>query len=675
MLNKQAIQTPWKVSYTVTNTQFVLDTTQHQPEVEIEISNLALAPITIRDQAGTMIDTLPVSTSNTYKLQGGFYVLVATRAIGTDFGAILHNHDDRYYTKGQVDTFLTGKSDVGHTHDDRYYTESEIDTQMANKADLVAGKVPSSQLPSYVDDVAEYANLAGFPVTGETGKIYLALDTEFTYRWSGSAYVKISDTAKEDTANKTTSISGNETSNIKFPTVKAIYDWVVGIDSNVVHKTGNENIDGIKTFIGTEIQIKKPLANQRRIVFSNSTDSRQMIVYQPENLNDLRIYNTGLSKDQVSFKEGGVTEFNDLIQIKNGSADPNDGKIGNNTYAAGLNIVGINGDTTYRKVRLWGEITQTENNGTNTFAGYSDFGNSIRTQAENTSIIADFTGWSRMGLVKRSGYNPYIGVDQNTPLDIIRHNVSNNIRGNEGTGTVQQLMRLDQSNSNISLYNTNYQDGRKSMMYGGGGLSGVASYINNYAYSRTDGTRYQTSMYIDRDSAVVGIDSFQIWGYPQDSSGNNLDFANMFVLNYDRSNGRVDFDLPRDRQWISYTPSILTDTGSVNSYSRRVGQYKLIGTTVFVRFDIVVNDWGSASGGVTITLPFTAHTNWRNDTPVTGFCGEPSTNPITAGKGFPVIDGGGNISMLNSIDASRLTRAGCTNSTVFRGTPVYEVAR
>lgn len=54
------------------------------------------------------------------------------------------------------------------------------------------GKVPAAQLPSYVDDVLEYANLAGFPATGEAGKIYVALDTNKTYRWSGSAYVEIS---------------------------------------------------------------------------------------------------------------------------------------------------------------------------------------------------------------------------------------------------------------------------------------------------------------------------------------------------------------------------------------------------------------------------------------------------------------------------------------------------
>lgn len=60
-------------------------------------------------------------------------------------------------------------------------------------ATLVGGLVPAGQLPSYVDDVIEGASLAAFPVTGESGKIYVALDTSRTYRWSGSAYVELTD--------------------------------------------------------------------------------------------------------------------------------------------------------------------------------------------------------------------------------------------------------------------------------------------------------------------------------------------------------------------------------------------------------------------------------------------------------------------------------------------------
>jgi hypothetical protein len=55
-----------------------------------------------------------------------------------------------------------------------------------------AGKVPATQLPSYVDDVIEAANYAALPATGETGKIYVTIDDRRTYRWSGSTYVEIS---------------------------------------------------------------------------------------------------------------------------------------------------------------------------------------------------------------------------------------------------------------------------------------------------------------------------------------------------------------------------------------------------------------------------------------------------------------------------------------------------
>lgn len=55
-----------------------------------------------------------------------------------------------------------------------------------------SGLVPSAQLPAYVDDVVTAANFAALPGTGETGKIYVTLDTNLTYRWNGSGYTEIS---------------------------------------------------------------------------------------------------------------------------------------------------------------------------------------------------------------------------------------------------------------------------------------------------------------------------------------------------------------------------------------------------------------------------------------------------------------------------------------------------
>ena len=80
------------------------------------------------------------------------------------------------------------------------YTASEVGaiaTTAKGAASGVAeldanGKVPSSQLPAYVDDVLEYTSKSSFPTTGETGKIYVDTTTNLTYRWSGSAYVEIS---------------------------------------------------------------------------------------------------------------------------------------------------------------------------------------------------------------------------------------------------------------------------------------------------------------------------------------------------------------------------------------------------------------------------------------------------------------------------------------------------
>lgn len=68
-----------------------------------------------------------------------------------------------------------------------------INGSLDNKADLVDGTVPASQLPSYVDDVIEAANYASLPTSGETGKIYVTLNTNKTYRWSGSTYAEISE--------------------------------------------------------------------------------------------------------------------------------------------------------------------------------------------------------------------------------------------------------------------------------------------------------------------------------------------------------------------------------------------------------------------------------------------------------------------------------------------------
>ena len=61
-----------------------------------------------------------------------------------------------------------------------------------------SGKVPSTQLPSYVDEVMEAATYADLPTTGENSKIYIVIadetqeNTTSTYRWTGTVYALVS---------------------------------------------------------------------------------------------------------------------------------------------------------------------------------------------------------------------------------------------------------------------------------------------------------------------------------------------------------------------------------------------------------------------------------------------------------------------------------------------------
>jgi hypothetical protein len=88
---------------------------------------------------------------------------------------------------------MVGLGNVDNTSDSSKPISALQQAALNLKADLVGGVVPSAQLPPTVDEILEYTNLAGFPATGETNKYYLALDTNKTYRWSGSVYTPMNE--------------------------------------------------------------------------------------------------------------------------------------------------------------------------------------------------------------------------------------------------------------------------------------------------------------------------------------------------------------------------------------------------------------------------------------------------------------------------------------------------
>jgi hypothetical protein len=94
--------------------------------------------------------------------------------------------------KGQLDSINKTSLGLNNVTNDLQVKASEKGVANGVAQLDSAGKVPASQLPSFVDDVLEFASLANFPQTGEDSKIYIALESNLTYRWSGSIYVEIS---------------------------------------------------------------------------------------------------------------------------------------------------------------------------------------------------------------------------------------------------------------------------------------------------------------------------------------------------------------------------------------------------------------------------------------------------------------------------------------------------
>ena len=160
--------------------------------------------------------------------------------------------------------------------------EEDVFNLELNKADLVGGLVPSSQLPAYVDDVLELANLASFPVTGEVGKIYVALDSNKQYRWSGSSYIQITNGLIASTNDVPEGL------NLYFTTARVLATLLSGISfltGGAIVSTDSVLVAFGKvqkniTDIFTALDLKAPLANPTftgSVVIPNATNNNEAV--------------------------------------------------------------------------------------------------------------------------------------------------------------------------------------------------------------------------------------------------------------------------------------------------------------------------------------------------------------------------------------------------------------
>jgi hypothetical protein len=110
----------------------------------------------------------------------------------------LNNQILSYDSVGSVWRNQTQTHEISEINDLQNSLDSKVNLSEKGIANGVvplngSSKIDATYLPSYVDDILEFTNLANFPEIGETGKIYVTTDTNNIYRWSGSAYVELTD--------------------------------------------------------------------------------------------------------------------------------------------------------------------------------------------------------------------------------------------------------------------------------------------------------------------------------------------------------------------------------------------------------------------------------------------------------------------------------------------------
>lgn len=153
-----------------------------------------------------------------------------------------------------------------------------------NYATLVDGLIPSAQLPSYVDDVLEYASSGVFPAAGEIGKIYVTLNDNKTYRWGGTTYIEIS--ASPGSTDNVPEGSINKYYTDARASVAAPVQSVSGRIGNIIlskDDVGLNNIDNTS-------DLNKPISSATQQVLDNKAP-----LVHTHNSNDINNFNSSVS--------------------------------------------------------------------------------------------------------------------------------------------------------------------------------------------------------------------------------------------------------------------------------------------------------------------------------------------------------------------------------------------
>ena len=265
-----------------------------------------------------------LSTKTDSKFQATDSKIDATRVeLQTNIDKLSHRHDDDMKDiRQEIEDAVSGSNEALNNHiadkeNPHKVTKDQVglgevtnDAQVKRSEMGIAGgvatlgedgKVPATQLPSFVDDVIEVDSFDNLPEVGETGKIYVTKDTNLTYRWSGSQYVEISE-----------SLALGETSSTAYPgdKGKATTDKLNSHVDNFEnpHKVTAEQV-GLGKVDNTS-DLEKPVSNATQELVDNTKKELEELI----NNSDSNI------QGDISKLDERVTKIEDSVGAVNGIA-------------------------------------------------------------------------------------------------------------------------------------------------------------------------------------------------------------------------------------------------------------------------------------------------------------------------------------------------------------------
>lgn len=242
------------------------------------------------------LDTIDTNSSKPIRSSAvKTYVGEVKEEIEEDFTITIDNHKN---DKGNPHGVTKSQVGLGNVTNDAQVKRSEMGVANGVATLDNTGKVPTAQLPSFVDDVLEYANKSSFPTTGEAGKIYVSQNDNKTYRWSGSTYVEIS-----------SSLALGETSSTAYrgDRGKTAYNHSQ-LTSGNPHKVTKSDV-GLGNVDNTS-DANKPISNATQ-----------------QALNQVNIYIENV-ENKVDANEGDIAELNTALGTLKGRVDSTENQLG-----------------------------------------------------------------------------------------------------------------------------------------------------------------------------------------------------------------------------------------------------------------------------------------------------------------------------------------------------------